>query len=243
VGLAEYSVSAEYSAERFSRNHLRSDTSLSCTVFSLKVCNTLALYCTLFPQSTPWMSGTCMDSILQIRSNLSHPASYCCKCARYNFPSTVVSRMPGICMNSIMQMHSNLCHPTSHCSKCAIHVFASAVVSKMAGICINSIKVRCIKDQSKKSNYKLHHRKGTLLTLNCLWCTCATMTTLGSSLPLHPRGAWNHSEWNYVESGFSTKLESLRMERLRMERLRKTLSPNWNHVEWTDSEWKDSERL
>jgi hypothetical protein len=173
------------------------------------------------------MSGTCMDSILPIRSNLSHPASYCCNCARYDFPSTEVSRMPGICMDSIMQIHSNLshpashcskctrydfpisvlirtpricmnsmqihsnlCHPTSYCSKCARYVFASAVVSKMAGICINSIKVRCIKDQSKKSNYKLHHRKGTSLTLNCLWCTCATITALGSSLPLHPRTLW-----------------------------------------------------
>jgi hypothetical protein len=118
------------------------------------------------------MPGICMDSIMQIRSNLNHPASHCSKCARYDFPSTVLSSRPGICMDSIMQIHSNICHPASHCSKCARYVFASAVVSnKMAGICMDSIKVWCIKDQSKKSNYKLHRRKGTSLTLNCLWCT------------------------------------------------------------------------
>jgi hypothetical protein len=35
VALAEYSVSAEYSAERFGRNHLRSDT-ISYTLYGLK---------------------------------------------------------------------------------------------------------------------------------------------------------------------------------------------------------------
>jgi hypothetical protein len=125
---------------------------------------------------------------MQIRSNLSHPASHCSKCARYDFPSTVLSRMPRICMDSIMQIHSNLCHPASHCFKCARYVFVSAVVSKMAGICKDSIKVRCIKDQSKKSNYKLHRRKGTSLTLNCLWCMSATMKALMSSL--HPQTLW-----------------------------------------------------
>jgi hypothetical protein len=101
--------------------------------------HTFILYCILFPQRTPWMSGTCMDSILQPRSNLSHPASYCCKCARYDFPSTVVSRMPGICMDSIMQIHSNLSHPASHCFKCARYDFPSTVLSRMPGICMDSI--------------------------------------------------------------------------------------------------------
>jgi hypothetical protein len=41
-----------------------------------------------------------MDSILQIGSHFSHPASHCFKC---DFHSTVVSRTLGICMDSIMQ--------------------------------------------------------------------------------------------------------------------------------------------
>jgi hypothetical protein len=61
---------------------------------------------------------------------------------------------------------------------------------KMAMICIDSIKERCIKDKSKKSNYKLYRSKGTSLTLNCLWCTCATITHFGISLPLHHRTFW-----------------------------------------------------
>jgi hypothetical protein len=46
----------------------------------------------------------CMDSIMQIHSNCRHPTSLCSKCARYDFPSTVVSRVTEICIDYIMEI-------------------------------------------------------------------------------------------------------------------------------------------
>jgi hypothetical protein len=86
--------------------------------------HTFLLYCTRFPESSPWMSGTCMDSILQIHSNLSHPASHCCKCARYDFSSTVASTMPGI-----LSVATELCYSYSRIFNFKPHCFTTNLFS------------------------------------------------------------------------------------------------------------------